>query len=52
VIDGPKILGKTNALAILSGSSFPVKKLAKYLNKNGFTLYSESLLALSQAPFM
>jgi hypothetical protein len=49
-IEEPKILGNTNALAILTESSFPVRKFAKYLKRNGLTLYSDSLLALSQAP--
>jgi hypothetical protein len=49
-IDDPRILGKTSAFAILSEESFPVKKLAKYLNKNGLTLYSDNLLALLHAP--
>jgi len=52
LIEEPKILGSTKALAILSESSFPVKKFAKYLNKKGFTLYSDNLLALLQAPSM
>src|SRR5690606_25558408 len=50
LIDELKIRGRNKALAILSGLSFPVKKLAKYLNKKGLMLYEESLLARSTAP--
>jgi len=52
LIEEPRILGKINAFAILSGESLPDKKFARYLNKNGLMLYSDSLPARVQAPLI